>query len=173
MDNFYDPALWIHTEFLKSCHQNLVQEFEQWSPSQWVENTEYKIDQTGTWYFVPFLSRGRVVDRFLDQCPTVQKIMQTVPVFDNCTFSIMGPGAKIRPHQGHSDQHLRVHLALKTSGAAWIQVGDKTQHWQAGEVMIFQDSATHCTENPDLDYRSILLFDIKRSDYFDLLNTRC
>jgi aspartyl/asparaginyl beta-hydroxylase (cupin superfamily) len=173
MNNFYDPAAWRYTEFLKSYHRDLVQELEQWSPAQWIENQEYKIDQVGTWHFVPLLSRGHTVNYFLDRCPTVQKIMNTVPVFDNCTFSIMGPGAVIRPHQGHSDQHLRVHLALKTSGAAWIRVGEETQHWRAGEVLIFQDSATHCTENPDSDYRSILLFDIQRSDYFDHLNTGC
>jgi beta-hydroxylase len=173
MNNFYNPAAWRHTEFLKSCHQDLVQEFEQWSPAQWIENTEYKIDQVGTWHFVPFLSRGHTVDHFLNHCPTVQKIMNAVPVHDNCTFSIMGPGAKIEPHQGHSDQHLRVHLGIQTTGKAWIQVGDQTQHWHNGQVLIFQDSETHCVENSSDQHRVILLFDIKRSSYFDQLNTSC
>jgi len=49
----------------------------------------------------------------------------------------MGPGAVIKQHQGHGNQHLRVHLGIKTSGKAWIRVGDQTQHWSSGEVLIF------------------------------------
>jgi aspartyl/asparaginyl beta-hydroxylase (cupin superfamily) len=167
MNNFYNADEWAYTTLLKQHHASLVREFDQWLPAQWIQNAEHKIDQKGTWHFVPFLTRGKTVEYFLHRCPTVQTIMQAVPVFDNCTFSIMGPGAVIKPHQGHSNQHLRVHLGIRTSGKAWIRVGDQTQHWSNGEVLIFQDSETHSAENPDTDYRVVLLFDICRSDYFD------
>jgi aspartyl/asparaginyl beta-hydroxylase (cupin superfamily) len=169
--NFYNADVWQHADTLKQCHAQLVQEFDQIDPNLWVPNSEHKIDQQGTWHFVPFLTRGHRVESYIKRCPTIQHLLNTLPIYDNCTFSIMGPGAKIEPHQGHSDRHLRVHLGIHTTGKAWIQVGDQTQHWHNGQVLIFQDSETHCVQNPSDQPRVILLFDILRSDYFDQLNT--
>lgn len=169
MNNFLSPDNWSWTPILEQQHQSLLSEFEQFDPTQWIANREQKIDQSGLWSFVPFMVRGQRIESYLQRCPTVAMLLNTVPMFDNCTFSIMGPDSKIDPHQGHSDQHLRVHLCLKTQGTAWIQVGDEKQHWQTGKVLIFQDRETHSTANPGTEDRVVLLFDVLKKDYYDHL----
>lgn len=167
MSNFYPADHWKYTKILEQNHAALLAEFEQFNPAEWIPNKEQKISQSGLWAFVPFMSRGHRIDPFIKRCPTVELMLNTIPIFDNCTFSIMGPGAVIDPHQGHSDRHIRVHLCLKTAGHAWIQVGNERKHWQTGQVLMFQDSETHSTANPSDQDRVVLLFDIKREDFIN------
>jgi aspartyl/asparaginyl beta-hydroxylase (cupin superfamily) len=82
-------------------------------------------------------------------------------------ISVIGPDAKIYPHPGHDNQHVRVHLCLHTFGGAYIKIGSEQQEWQTGKIMMFQDSEVHEVVNTASYERAVLLFDIKREDYFD------
>jgi aspartyl/asparaginyl beta-hydroxylase (cupin superfamily) len=82
-------------------------------------------------------------------------------------ISVIGPNAKLHPHPGHSNQHLRIHLCLYTQGGAYMKIGNEQQEWATNKIMIFQDSEIHEVTNTAPHERVVLLFDIKREDYFD------
>ena len=112
------------------------------------------------------MSRGRKYWPYLWAFPTAHRLLKQIPIYDNCVFSIMGPGAEIPPHQGHPNDHLRVHLGIQADGAAWIRVGSETQHWHTGQVIVFDDRLDHETANPGSE-RVVFLFDILSKDYND------
>ena len=167
--NFLDSNKWKFTQTLKDNVTGLLIDFEQCHSSEWILNNQEYISTVGMWAFIPFLGKGVRYDKFIQTCPTVKKLLNTVPIYDNCVFSIMGPGAEIRPHQGHTGDHLRVHVCIETDGLASITVDDETVHWQNNEVIIFNDKETHHTINPSDKNRIVFLFDILSKDYYNNL----
>ena len=167
--NFLDAEAWRFTQVLKDNYSGLLADFEQYAENQWVQNNQPYIGTTGGWLFVPFIGKGVKFERFIEQCPTVKRLMAEIPIYDNCVFSIMGPGAEIKPHKGHESDHLRVHLGIKTTGEASITVGNETAHWQNNQVIIFDDREMHSTVNPSKVNRIVFLFDILSKDYYNNL----
>jgi aspartyl/asparaginyl beta-hydroxylase (cupin superfamily) len=163
--NFLDAALWEYSQIIKDSHASLLEEFQQFKKSEWVDNNQQHIGAVGDWHFIPFIGKGIKYNSYLERCPTVQQLLITVPIFDNCVFSIMGPNSEIKPHKGHSGDHLRVHLSLISDGSAYITVGSERQFWQQGELLIFRDTEEHSTANPSNNTRVVFLFDIKQQDY--------
>jgi len=170
--NFFDPLVWKYTQPLMQAYSGLLDDFEKLSTDDWSPiNTGYNNERIKSekWHSFTFITKSNYWQDNIDRCKTVKYLIDTIPIYDNCVFSILDPGCKIPPHQGFSDRHLRVHLGIKTNGAAWIRVGDQVQHWHEGNVIIFDDWAEHEVQNPSDSTRVVFLFDIKRTDYFDNL----
>jgi len=167
---FFDPAVWKYTEILIQAYDGLLADFEQLSVTDWspidtgYTNSDIKSDK---WHSFTFITKSNYWQHNINRCSTVKELLSIVPIYDNCVFSILDPGCKIPPHHGFSDQHLRVHMGLKTDGSAWIRVGDQTQHWKEKQVLVFDDWEEHEILNPSVNLRVIFLFDIRRKDYFD------
>lgn len=166
MKSFYSADSWRYTQLLQESLPDLQREFNRFPRCLWLNNREHNINSVGTWQFVPFMSRGRRYWPYLWAFPTVRRLFKQIPIYDNCVFSIMGAGAEIPAHQGHSGDHLRVHLGIQADGAAWIRVGKQVRHWHTGQVIIFDDRLDHETANPGAE-RVVLLFDIQSKDYND------
>lgn len=165
--NFYDPDQWAYSsKLIKSSHA-LRQEYQSCPIELWTAHTETKIQVDGDWQQIVFLRKGQISNTACEAFPTVQALMNQLPVHDNCMISSIGPNTRIYPHLGHSDQHLRVHLCLYTQGGAYMKVGNDQREWLPDKVMIFQDSELHEVVNTAQHERVVLLFDIKRKDYFD------
>ena len=167
--SFKNAEVWRYTQILKDYHAELLQDFQQYQYTDWITNNQHNIDTIGLWAFVPFISKGVHYKKFIQDCPTVGKLLEAVPVFDNCAFSIMGPGAEIKPHKGYDGDPLRVHLGLQTTGEASITVSGEKMHWQNKQVIIFDDRETHSTDNPSNENRIVFLFDILTADYYNNL----
>lgn len=165
--NFFNPNDWRFTSILKSNYDGLLADFKQFDKTEWISNNQQYIDTVGTWDFIPFIGKGTRYEKFIQKCPTVSKLISLIPIYDNCAFSIMGPGAEIKPHKGHPGDHLRVHMGLITTGEASITVGNKTEFWREKEVLIFDDRDTHSTLNPSTQYRVVFLFDILSKEYYN------
>jgi len=167
---FLNSDSWRYSETLKNCFNDLRKEFEQANRNSFEDSdvsynhVDIKNDK---WKFLTFISKGNYSYTNIEQFPTVKHLIKEIPVYDNCLFSIIGPGGTVPPHMGHSDAHFRVHLGIKTDGKAWIRVGDQTQHWKEREVLIFDDYVNHEVFNPSDKTRVVFLFDIKREDYFN------
>lgn len=167
--SFVDTSQWIYTNLLESYYFDIKNEFDKFDKSLYIKNKEDKIEQVGSWFFVPFIAKGRKIDKFISYFPTVEKIINTVPVYDNCTFSIMSAGSKILPHCGHSNNHFRVHLAIDVNDQCYLQVGTQKRLWQNGKLLIFEDYQEHQAHN-DSDYdRIVFLFDITKQSYYNNL----
>lgn len=166
---FYNADQWAYSGRLVDSLVTLQKEFRRYPSLFYRDHGEKKIKISGRWQHITFLRRGK--PNFLNclMFPTVKKLLNDLPIYDNCVISIIGPNSSIEKHPGHSDRHLRVHLCLETEGGAFMKVGDQQQEWKLGEIMIFQDSEIHEVINTAPHQRTVLLFDIKREDYFDNL----
>ena len=75
-------------------------------------------------------------------------------------FSLMSPGARLRPHCGPTNSRLRVHLALSAPhGACGMRVGNESRLWRDGEVWVFDDSFEHEVWNDADTPRLLLILD--------------
>jgi beta-hydroxylase len=167
---FFNSTVWKYTEPLIQAYDGLLSDFEKLSGDDYVPaNTGYNNTyiKSNNWHFFPFITKSNYYQTNIDRCGTVKNLLDTMPIYDNCMFSIVNPGGVIPPHRGFSDQHLRIHLGLKTDGAAWIRVGNQVQHWEEKKVIVINDWEEHEVSNTSSDPRVIFLFDIKRKDYFD------
>lgn len=164
---FLDSNTWKYSESLQRCYRDLQKEFHRVPKFFYQDNKEYKIATQGNWKFINFIRKGRINYFNLWLFPTVKKLLNEIPIFDNCMFSIVGPNSSIAAHAGHSDQHFRVHMAIETDGQAWIRVGNEQRYWHPQEILIFDDYANHEVCNPSTSDRVVFMFDIPRDQYYD------
>lgn len=81
-------------------------------------------------------------------------------------YSVVGPGAWIRPHFGPTNGQLKLHLGLRipTAGSdnapqnepcVWIRVGHERRVWPVGGTLLFDDSFEHEVRNDCAASRSV------------------
>jgi aspartyl/asparaginyl beta-hydroxylase (cupin superfamily) len=166
---FFDPKLWKYSDVLLDSFPDLLKEYQRFPKWLHRDNKEYNIDTKGDWKFITFIRKGKINHHHLWFFPTVRNLLKTIPIYDNCMFSIIGPGATVAPHNGHNNEHFRVHLAIETDGNAWIRVGEEKRHWEKSKILIFDDYANHEVHNPSHQTRTVFLFDILRNEYYNNL----
>lgn len=134
---FFNSLRWKYSEILISSYDRLLQEFESIPRKCWKSsNADYNhltIFQKN-WFMIPFITKGNRHESNITVCPTSRSLLETVPIYDNCMFSIICGKTQIPPHRGWCDHHYRVHLTIKTDGKSWIRVGDQIRHWQNKEL---------------------------------------
>ena len=79
-------------------------------------------------------------------------------------FSLLKPGAHIRPHHGLFNFRLICHLPLIVPADCTLRVGNRQRQWREGELLIFDDSMEHEAWNRSDRQRIILLFEIWRPE---------
>ena len=72
-------------------------------------------------------------------------------------FASMKPRSRISPHTDSCNFILTSHLGLEIPQGCHIQVGDETEGWENGKVMLFDTSIFHDAVNDSDDYRYILM----------------
>lgn len=75
-------------------------------------------------------------------------------------FSMLKPGAHIRPHHGLYNHRLICHLPLVVPDGCMLRVGNHQRPWKVGELLMFDDSVEHEAWNRSDRQRVILLFEI-------------
>jgi beta-hydroxylase len=95
-------------------------------------------------------------------CPNTTKIIDQIPELISCDFSYMEPHTHVLPHRGYTRMVLRCHLPLivPKGNKCGIRVGNETNYWEEGKLMIFDDSYEHEAWNKSDKKRVILMFDI-------------
>ena len=59
-------------------------------------------------------------------------------------FSVLTPGARLRPHCGPTNVRLRVHVGLSVpDGDVGMRVGNASRPWREGKALVFDDSFEH------------------------------
>lgn len=79
-------------------------------------------------------------------------------------FSLLKPGAHIRPHHGLFNFRLICHLPLIVPPGCTLRVGNRRRPWREAELLIFDDSMEHEAWNRSDRQRIILLFEIWRPE---------
>lgn len=118
-----------------------------------------------------FLMRdGRPVEGNADRCPKTLEALQQAPLpqiggrTPNILFSLLRPGAHIPAHSGIVNTQLVCHLPLIVPPNCELRVGNEIRSWEAGKLLIFDDSIEHEAWNRSDQTRVVLLFDIWRPE---------
>ena len=104
------------------------------------------------------------------QCPQTYGLLEKLPLArlaglaPEAFFSILRPGAHIRPHHGISNAKLAVHLPLIVPGGCAIRAGEETREWTPGECLVFDDSFEHEAWNRGEADRVVLIFEVWHPD---------
>jgi aspartate beta-hydroxylase len=118
-----------------------------------------------------FLVRdGREVADNAARCPATMAALAQVPLCriagrtPSILFSLLRPGARIRPHHGFTNARLICHLPLIVPPDCALRVGSETRPWREGELLVFDDSMEHEAWNLSNELRVVLLFDVWRPE---------
>jgi aspartate beta-hydroxylase len=107
--------------------------------------------------------------RFHDHCsacPGTTAALEAVPGITRAGrvfFSVMAPGAHVRPHCGATNTRIRCHLGLVVPASSRMRVGTRMLQWQEGRCLMFDDSYEHEVWNPDAE-RAVLILDVWHPD---------
>ncbi len=120
--------------------------------------------EDGSWKTYFFHGIGLSDPDALASCPETARLLATIPGLETAFFSVLPPGAHIKPHCGITKGILRAHLGLVVPGAdgCRMQLGDHELRWSEGELIVFDDTVLHEVWNDSDGYRVVLLMDFRR-----------
>jgi aspartate beta-hydroxylase len=122
------------------------------------------------WSAYYLIKNGVEVAEQAARCPRTMTLLREVPLCringrtPSVLFSLLRPGARIRPHHGFTNVRLICHLPLIVPGQCALRVGNETREWREGELFMFDDTIEHEAWNSSAELRVVLLFDIWRPE---------
>lgn len=97
-------------------------------------------------------------------CPETCALLEGLPEVKLAMFSILEPGARIRPHVGPFKGAVRYHLGLSCPPEARLLVDGTPYSWRDGEDVLFDDTYVHEVVNGSATQPRVVLFcDIERT----------
>jgi aspartyl/asparaginyl beta-hydroxylase (cupin superfamily) len=123
-----------------------------------------------TWSAYHLLKGGKPVEGHAEHFPATLAALEAVPLpriagrAPMALFSLLKPGAHIRPHHGLFNFRLICHLPLIVPTDCTLRVGNHQRSWSEGKLLIFDDSMEHEARNASDLQRIILLFEIWRPE---------
>lgn len=123
-----------------------------------------------SWGAYHLLRGGTPVADHAAACPRTMEALALAPMpsipgsAPMALFSLLRPGAHIRPHHGLFNFRLICHLPLRVPADCALRVGNHVRGWREGELTIFDDSIEHEAWNRSGELRAILLFEIWRPE---------
>ncbi len=102
-------------------------------------------------------------------CPATWAALSAVPQprtsnGPTTMFSLLRGGARIAPHTGMFNTRLICHLPLVVPPDCHFRVGNEVRQWEAGKLLVFDDTIEHEAWNDSGDERVVLIFDIWRPE---------
>lgn len=140
-------------------HRAELPNFHEISPDQ------YRLSTGSQWKTFFLLGFGVPSPMTQELCPATMRALECVPELTTAMFSILAPHTHIPKHTGISKGFVRCHLALKVpkpSELCRMTVGDRSFHWEEGEVVFFDDTTPHEVRNDSDEERIVLFFDFTR-----------
>lgn len=128
----------------------------------------------GRWDSISLILNGKEIIDHSEKCPQTMSLLKLIPGyphFREAMFSILQPGAYIKPHRDYSNIYLTYHLGLIIPENCGIRVGGEERRWKEGEALIFDTSYEHEAWNNSNHSRLILLVDFFHSDLTDAEKT--
>lgn len=121
------------------------------------------------WSALFLCENGKVDAAATARCPQTWAAIQAVPLpriasSPTVMFSMLRAGAHIAAHTGTHNTRLVCHLPLVVPQGCRFRVGNETREWEAGKVIIFDDTIEHEAWNDSGEDRVVLIFDIWRPE---------
>lgn len=109
-------------------------------------------------------------------CPTVTRVLDSIPGMTAGSLSVLEAGSNINPHQGDTNAIIRSHLGLRVPAGlpeCGFQVGPEIQPWHEGKMLLFCDAHTHTAWNHSKERRLILIVDVMLPEFAHRANAIC
>ena len=124
-----------------------------------------------SWSAFYLMKGGRPVAENAARCPATIAALEAAPLCripgrtPSILFSLLRPGAHIRPHHGFTNARYVCHLPLIVPEGCAMRVGSETRAWTEGQACVFDDSIEHeaWNSNPD-KLRVVMIFDVWRPE---------
>ena len=123
-----------------------------------------------SWSAYHLIKGGEPVEGHAEHFPDTLAALELAPMprvagrAPMALFSLLKPGAHIRPHHGLFNFRLICHLPLIVPPDCTLRAGNQQRQWRDGELLIFDDSMEHEAWNRSDRQRIILLFEIWRPE---------
>ena len=123
-----------------------------------------------SWSALYFWRGGALQDENAKRAPATVRALKAAPIpviagrSPMVLYSRLEPGTHIQPHHGLLNTRLICHLPLITPADCALRVGSETRSWEAGKMLIFDDSIEHEAWNRSSETRVVLLFEIWRPE---------
>ena len=140
-------------------HRESIPGFEEVSPDQ------YRIAVAKQWKTFVLYGFGEPLSKNVKSAPVTSELLSRIPNIQTAWFSILAPGYHIPAHKGVTKGIVRAHLGLiipQEREKCRIRVDQEIQAWQAGKVIVLDDTYEHEVWNETDEERVILLFDFDR-----------
>ena len=140
-------------------HRDAIPGFEQVSPDQ------HRIAKAQQWKTFILYGFGEPLNKNCQQAPRTAEMLSRIPKVQTAWFSILAPGYHIPAHTGVTKGIVRAHLGLlipKEREKCRIRVDTEIKAWEAGKVIVLDDTYEHEVWNDTDEERVILLFDFDR-----------
>jgi aspartyl/asparaginyl beta-hydroxylase (cupin superfamily) len=123
------------------------------------------------WGVLPFCEQGWLYPDTIKRCPrTWDTVLNHAPLprvagwGPSVIFSLLKAGAHIGAHTGMYNTRLICHLPLIVPPGCRFRVGGEIREWEAGKLLIFDDTIEHEAWNDSAEDRVMLIFDIWRPE---------
>jgi aspartate beta-hydroxylase len=113
---------------------------------------------------------GVLVEEVAATCPRTVEALERLPLVrtpgrsPNVLFSLLQPGAHIKPHHGFVNTRLIGHLPLIVPPRCGLRVGNQVHDWEPGKVVLFDDTIEHEAWNRSDTIRAVLIFEVWRPE---------
>lgn len=117
--------------------------------------------------------KGKDLDSLIKQyrwifAPVIHNIVkkpESEGILANMFLSMVSPGTIIRPHNGYTNDYMRVHLCLIEDPGCQITLGNVTKTWKTGKILAFKDGGPypHSVVHNGTRDRYVMSFDLKLS----------
>jgi aspartyl/asparaginyl beta-hydroxylase (cupin superfamily) len=153
----------MREEFL--AHATARERFEPYAPPEEVERYHVSgLRGPEEWTGLFFSRNGiRYEESYRDLKETARVLAQLEPsllVQHESFFSVLSPGAALRPHCDATNAKLSVHLGVLIPERCGIKVGGIAKRWVEGETYLFDETWEHEAWNHDQTPRVCFLTDI-------------
>jgi aspartyl/asparaginyl beta-hydroxylase (cupin superfamily) len=125
---------------------------------------------SSNWSAYHLLKNGHPIEGHAEHFPATLAALDAAPIpriagrSPMALFSLLKPGAHIRPHHGLFNFRLICHLPLIVPPGCTLRVGNQERSWAEGKLLIFDDSMEHEARNQSDQERIILLFETWRPE---------
>ena len=126
--------------------------------NEWLEKQIYNKG----WNGFMFRFKGQDLPLGIEVCKGVSGLLKKYDeLIHMAAFSILDPGTIIYPHEGYTEDVLRLHMPIEVpQGDCAIKVGGIERQWNIGDIFIFDDTVMHEAWNKTEETRVILLIDL-------------
>jgi aspartyl/asparaginyl beta-hydroxylase (cupin superfamily) len=123
------------------------------------------------WSTLFLFENGAPVDAHIARAPQIYAaVMEHAPLCritvraPSVMLSLLKPGARIPPHTGMLNPRFICHVPLVVPPECGFRVGNSTQEWHEGKLMLFDDTIEHEAWNDSAFDRLVLIFDVWRPE---------